>query len=194
VVKASFRVAAPTTLPFLVFLTSLLLLAGCAEAGPDTPAASNTTASRSLAPKTSVKPPAAAPSYPDVTQGDSSTAAMLYSFDATAHSAVIEPVIFMEGPSFCKKYRIRSSDGRCERDWVLVQSHQKAAVPVSPGVKLFIAESDTEDCVGSIDAGGSCPVNIATFSSVAAANKNDFLVHVTIKAGTVTRIAEEYRP
>lgn len=186
--NASFRVAAVASLPFLTLLT------GCAKAGPTPQAASSMTVSQSPAPKTSVKTPAAGPSYADVTQGDSSTAAMLYSFDASAHSAVIEPVVFMEGPSFCQKYRIRSSDGRCERDWVLVQSHQKAAVPVSPGVKLFTADSDTENCVGSIELGGSCPVSTRMFSSMVAADKNNFLVHVTIKAGTVTRIAEEYRP
>ena len=169
-----------------------MLLAGCAKDEPARQAAPTPT--QSHAPKTSVKPPAASPSYPDVTQGDSSTAALLYSFDAAAHSAVIEAVIFMEGPSYCQKYRIRSTDGRCERDWVLVQSHQKAAVPVSPDVKLFTADSTTGDCIGSIDQGGSCPVTTTKFSSMAAADRNDFLVYVTIKAGTVTRIAEEYRP
>lgn len=186
--NVKFRVAALTTLPFLMFLS------GCAAAGPAPHATPTTTATQNPTSKTSVKPPAAGPSYVDITQGDSSTAAMLYSFDAAARSAVIEPVIFMEGPSFCQKYRIRATDGRCARDWVLVQSHQKVAVPVSADVKLFTAESDTEDCVGSIDQGGSCPVTAAKFSSMAAAGKDNFLVHVTVKAGTVTRIAQEYRP
>ncbi len=187
-VNARFRVAALTTLPLSMLLT------GCAAAGLEPHAASTTAASQSPAPKTSVKPPAPGPSYPDVTQGDSSTAAMLYSFDAAAHSAVIEPVVFMDAAAFCKKYRIRADDGRCGQDTVLVRSYQKAAVPVSPGVKLFRAVTDDGECIGSINEGGSCPVNTATFSSMAAANKVNFLVHVTIKAGTVTRIAEEYRP
>jgi hypothetical protein len=202
IMNANLRVAA------LAMLPPAMLLSACAQAGPtqagssaagssaagSNTAGSSTAGSPSPAPKTSVKPPAAGPTYADVTQGDSSTAAMLYRFDPTAHSAVIEPVIFMEGPSYCKKYRIRSSDERCELDWVLVQSHQKAAVPVSPHVALFTSDSDSEDCIGSIAEGGSCPVTTAEFSSMAAAGKNNFLVHVTIKAGTVTRIAEEYRP
>jgi hypothetical protein len=180
--KANLRAVAVATLPLV------LLPTGCAGTGADP------TASRSPAPKTSVKPPAPGPSYADVTQGDSSTAALLSTFDAAAHSAVIEPVIFNDGPSFCKTYRIKSSDERCQHDWVLVQSHQRVAVPVSPDVKLFTAFSDTEDCAGSIAKGGSCPVSTAKFAAMAAADKKDFLVHVTLKAGTVTRIAEEFRP
>jgi hypothetical protein len=188
IMNAKLRVAALASLPFL------LLLTGCAQSGSTPSAGPISATSSSAAPATSVRPPAAGPSYADVTKGDSSTAAMLYSFDATAHSAVIEPVIFMEGPTFCTKYRIKSSDERCNRDWVLVQSHQKAAVPVSPDVKLFTSLSDEKDCIGSIEQGGSCPVTSAKFSSMAKANKTNFLVHVTIVDGTATRIAEEYRP
>jgi hypothetical protein len=129
-----------------------------------------------------------------VTKGDSSTAAMLYSFDATVHSAVIEPVIYMEGPTYCKKYRIRQSDGRCSREYVTVRSHQKAAVPVSPDAKFFAAESGERDCGGSIEEGGSCPATSEQFTQLVEQNGGGLVAHVTIKDGTATRLAEEYHP
>ena len=45
-----------------------------------------------------------------------------------------------------------------------------------------------------MDQGASCPLITTKFSSMAAANKNNFLVRATMKGGTVTRMAEEYRP
>lgn len=184
--NAKLRVAA------LAALALPLLLAGCVKAGATPLAGASSAASPS--PSTVVKPAAGGPAYVDVTQGDSSTAAILYSFDPTAHSAVIEPSIYMEGPTYCKKYRIRASDARCERETVLVQSHQRAAVPVSPRVKLFTSFSDEKDCVGSIEQGGSCPMTVPEFVKLFNADKVDFLVHVTIADGTVTRIAQEYAP
>jgi hypothetical protein len=188
--KCGLRVAALAT------LSLPLLVAACAKgADGTTPAAGSSAGSGSSAvPSTSVRPPAPGPSYPDVTKGDSSTAAMLYSFDATVHSAVIEPVIYMEGPTYCKKYRIRQSDARCSLEIITVQSHQKAAVPVSPDAKLFAAESGNRDCSGSVEEGGSCSVTTAQFTTLVDQNKGGFVVHMTIVDGTATRIAEEYQP
>jgi hypothetical protein len=188
IMNAKLRAATLATLP------ALLLLTGCADSGGTPQAAPGSPSSSSPGPSTSVKPAAPGPTYPDVTKGDSSTAAWLTNFDATAHSAVIDPVIFMEGPTYCKKYRIRASDARCNEDYVIVDSHQKAAIPVSPAVKLYTAFSDTEDCAGLIETGGRCPITEAKFATLAKTNKNDFLVHVTIVDGTATRLAEEYRP
>ena len=176
------RAAAWAALPLFV------LLSGCAS--PD----AGTSPVSSASP---VSPaPAPTPTFADVTHGDSETAAMLYSYDATAHSAVLMPVIFMDGPAYCKAFHLKSSDSRCEREWVSQESHVKATLPVSPSVKLLAANLETEDrdCVGSIEKGGSCPVGVKKFQQIAKANKGDFLVHITVENGTVTRIAEEFRP
>lgn len=174
-----------------VAMSPLLFLTGCGTGS----AGADPAASRGGAPKTSVKPPAANPSYADVTRGDSSTAALLYTFDAEVRSAVLEPVLFMDGPAYCTKFRVKLSNAQCQREWVIVESHQKAAVPVSRQAKLYTASSDTEDCSGSMERGGTCLVTTAEFAKLMAqAGKNNFLVHVTITDGTIIRIAEEYRP
>jgi len=181
------RVAALAALPLFVILT------GCAAPTP-----ANTGAGPAPTPSASSGPaPKPTPTFADVTKGDSETAAMLYSYDAAAHSAVLMPVLFMDSDTYCKKFKIKPSDDRCEhQEWVLEESHVKATVPVSPSVKLLSATvvSDDQDCVGSIEKGGACPVSLTKFQELAKAAGNDFLVHISVKGGTITRIAEEFRP
>lgn len=180
----------------LAALSLPLLLAACAKNADGTAplAGASAGSSASATPKTSVRPPAPGPSYVDVTKGDSSTAVMLYSFDPAVHSAVVEPVIYMEGPTYCTKYRIRQSDSRCNLETVTVQSHQRATVPVSPQAKFFLAVSGDRDCVGSIEKGGICPATTDQFTKLVGENRGGFVVHLTIEDGTATRIAEEYHP
>jgi hypothetical protein len=178
----------------LAALSLPLLLAACAKTADGTASPAGAGSSASATPKTSVRPPAPGPSYVDVTKGDSSTAVLLYSFDPAVHSAVVEPVIYMEGPTYCTKYRIRQSDSRCNLETVTVQSHQKATVPVSPQAKFFLAVSGDRDCVGSIELGGSCPATSEQFTQLVEQNGGGLVAHVTIKDGTATRLAEEYHP
>ena len=181
------RVAALAALPLFVILT------GCAAPTP-----ANTGAGPAPTPSASSGPaPKPTPTFADVTKGDSETAAMLYSYDAAAHSAVLMPVLFMDSSTYCKTFKIKSSDPRCQREWVLEESHVKATVPVSPSVKLLgatVPGDEDQDCVGSIEKGGSCPVSLKQFKQMAKEAGNNFLVRISIEDGTITRIAEEYRP
>jgi len=181
------RVAALAALPLCLILT------GCASPTKATTGSGPAPSS----PAGSAPAPKPTPTFSDVTAGDSETAAMLYSYDAVAHSAVVMPVLFMDSSAYCKKFKIKSTDDRCEhQDWVLEESHVKATVPVSPSVKLLSATAltDDQDCVGSIEKGGACPVGLKEFQGLAKAAGNDFLVHISVKGGTITRIAEEFRP
>ena len=105
------------------------------------------------------------------------------------------PVIFMEGPAFCEAFHLKASDPRCAREWVTEESHVKITLPVSPSVKLFEATPPADrDCIGSMAAGGSCPVDEKRFLALAKEFEGDFLVAVTVTDGTITRIAQEFRP
>ena len=180
------RAAVWAALPLVVILT------GCAA-----PTKSTTGTGPSPASSASKPAPKPTPTFADVTKGDSDTAAMLYSYDAAAHSAVLMPVLFMDSSTYCKTFKVKSSDPRCQREWVLEESHIKATVPVSPGVKLLgatVPGDEDQDCVGSIEKGGSCPVSLKQFKQMAKEAGNNFLVRISIEDGTITRIAEEYRP
>jgi hypothetical protein len=159
----------------------LLLVGGCS-----TPPAAPT-------PAPSAETGPLAPSYPDVTAGDSETAAQLHAFDPQAQSAVIEPTIFLTGPDFCESLRIDPADPRCEREWVTEDSHLKVTLPVSPDAKLLTMRDGDPECLGSMAKGGTCPLTPRQFTALLG-QADTMLVHVTVRGGQITRIAEEYTP
>ncbi|MEU4218425.1 hypothetical protein [Actinoplanes sp. NPDC026623] len=118
----------------------------------------------------------------------------LYSYDATAHSAVAEPVIFLDGPAFCKAFKLKSSDPRCQRDWADEESHLKVTLRVSAKPKLTQWDDHKDgDCTGTITTGAVCPATEAQFATWLKNNPGGFAV-VTLTDGTVTKIAQMFTP
>jgi hypothetical protein len=121
------------------------------------------------------------------------TAAELLAYDPVAQSAVIEPTLFLTGPDFCKTLHIKASDDRCERDWVAEDSHVKITLPVSPQARLLTARYGDEACMGTMASGGTCPLTPKQFAALAR-DHPPMLVHVSVRDGTITTIAEEFTP
>ena len=169
-----------------VLAAALLTAAGCGFAGPD---ASGPASSAPVS-----KAPAPGPTFADLTTGSKSSAVRLYSYDAAAHSAVVEPIIFLDGTAFCKAFKIKPSDPRCQRDWEDEESHVKVTVPVAAKPKLTQWDNHRDgDCIGSMTGGGICPATEAEFAAWLKDNPGGFAV-ITLVAGTITKIAEMYTP
>jgi hypothetical protein len=179
------RLTLSTALP-VTFLLTLLLLAACANTGPQT--AQSTPKAVPHASSAAV-----APSFPDLSRGNAQTAAKLLSFDASARSAVLEPTIFMDGPGFCAKFYVETPDPRCEREWVAEDSNVKVTLPVDAHAKLATIRGGDPGCMGGTQGSGSCPLTAAEFASLAKQSPG-MLVQVTVKDGTLTQMAEQYTP
>ncbi|MDT5042133.1 MAG: hypothetical protein QOE51_3118 [Actinoplanes sp.] len=163
-----------------------LMLGGCGSLGGPAPEGS-------LSASPSVSPGPLAPSYPDVTKGNVATAAELLAYDPVAQSAVIEPTLFLTGPDFCKTLHIKASDDRCNRDWVAEDSHVKITLPVGSQARLLTTRQGDEACIGTMASGGTCPVTPKQFAALARENP-PLLVHVSVRNGTLTKIAQEFTP
>jgi hypothetical protein len=174
----------------IVLLAVLLTTAACAD--PERTATLVTPSSAAGRPST--RAPAPQPTYTDITRGDSTSVVKLYAYDPRAHSAVAEPVIFLDGPAFCKAFKLKSSDPRCDRDWATEESHTKVTVPVVAQPKLMAWDDHHEgDCTGTITSGGVCRTTTADFADWLRQNPKGFAV-LTVKDGTVTKIAEMFTP
>jgi hypothetical protein len=174
----------------IVLAAAVLTTAACGTVAPST----SPLPPSSAAVKPSTKPAAPQPSYADPTRDDTTSVAKLYAYDAAAHSAVVEPIIFLDGPSFCKAFKIKSTDPRCDREWTTEESHTKITVPVSRQPKLTTWDDQKGgDCIGTMTSGGTCPTSVSAFAKWVKDNPNGFVV-ITTKSGTITKIAEMYLP
>jgi hypothetical protein len=148
----------------------------------------------SVAAKPSSPVAAPKPTFTDPLHGSTTSVVKLYSYDAGAHSAVLEPIVFLEGPVYCKKFKIKASDPRCRREWTTDESHSKITVPVVPKPRLNAWDDGKEgDCIGSPVTGSVCPVSPAAFATWLKENPAGFAV-ITTKDGTITKIAQMYTP
>lgn len=173
----------------VVLAAALLATAGCGSAVRDQPAGSGRASSAPVS-----KAPTPGPTFADLTKGSKSSTVNLYSYDATAHSAVVEPIIFMDGPAFCKAFKLKPSDSRCQRDWADEESHLKVTVPVVAKPKLTRWDDHRDgDCIGTMTGGGTCPATEAEFAAWLKDNPGGFAV-ITLVNGTATKIAEMYTP
>lgn len=178
-----------------VTVAALVLLAGC---GTNTPSDSSwKTPPASASASVAASPTAVGPTFADLTQGSKTSVVKLYSYDGEAHSAVVEPIIFMSGPDFCKAFKLKGADAPCENDWASKDSHTKVTVPVVANPKLLTwdggAADENGDCVGTITSGGVCPISATKFTKWSNENPQAFAV-VTMVKGTVTKIAQMYTP
>lgn len=168
-------------------LAAVLTTAACGSTPP------------AAAPSFAPPPPRAVPAPPqptfaDLTRGDATSVIKLYAYDAKAHSAVVEPIVFMDGPAFCQKFKVKAGDPRCDREWTTEESHTRITVPVSAEPRLNAWENAAgDDCIGSMTTGGTCAVSAATFTERAKANPGGFVV-ITIKDGVATKLAEMFTP
>jgi hypothetical protein len=184
----------------VILAAALLTTAGCAATGRNAPAAPPSRATGDPSGKApgsgapSSKAPKPGPTFADLTTGSKTSVVKLYSYDATAHSAVVEPIIFLDGPAFCKAFKLKSSDPRCQRDWEDEESHIKVTVPVSAKPRLTQWDDHKDgDCIGTITGGAVCPATTAEFATWLKGNPGGFAV-VTLVDGTVTKIAQMYTP
>lgn len=176
-----------TPIRSLAVVAALLTTAACGATPP--PAVTP-----SLPPAPSPTPGAPRPTFADLTHGDATSAVKLFSYDARAHSAVVEPIIFMDGPAYCKKFRVKAGDPRCEREWTTEESHTRITVPVAAKPRLNAWENAAgDDCIGTMTTGATCAVSAATFTERAKANPAGFVV-MTIRNGTAIKLAELFTP
>jgi hypothetical protein len=134
------------------------------------------------------------PPFADLTTGGGRSVVRLYAYDPVAHAAIAEPVLFMTGTDYCTRFKIKPSDGQCQREWTTVDSHLKVTVPVVTRPKLFSWQDDQGggDCIGSMTGGGTCPTTSTAFQTWLKDEASTGLVAVTTADGRITRLAEEY--
>jgi predicted Ser/Thr protein kinase len=136
----------------------------------------------------------AQPAFTDLTSGSSTSVVRLYAYDPVAHAAIAEPILFMNGTDFCKRFKVKSSDERCNLEWITVDSHVKVTVPVTirPKLTTWDAATAADDCVGSMPTGSTCPTTATAFLKWLKAQPSGGLVAVTTAGGHLTKLAEEY--
>jgi hypothetical protein len=178
------------TLSAVVLATAVLATAACGPGESTGPPVRPST----VAAGPSSKPAGVQPTYADPSRGSSTSVVKLYSYDAVAHSAVVEPIVFMDGGAYCTKFKVKPSDPRCDREWTSEESHTKITVPVSRKPTLNAWDDGRGgDCIGGMTSGGVCPVPAATFAAWLKDNPEGFAV-ITTRDGTITKIAEMYTP
>jgi len=172
----------------------LALATGCGTDQPPASARGSVTAAPpSSAPSTAPSVSAPAPAFPDVARGDTVVTANLLSYDPAADSAVVVPTLMLTGEDYCRKFKVKASDSRCQREWITEDSHTKITLPVAPEAKLLSFKDGDPECVGNMIAGGTCPVSKKQF----AAWTEDYpegLVRISTKDGTIVKMAQVYTP
>ncbi|MET3426456.1 hypothetical protein BJ973_005668 [Actinoplanes tereljensis] len=134
--------------------------------------------------------------FADLTgKGRAESVVKLYSYDPVAHVAVVEPVLYLSGPDYCTLLKLKQTDGRCEQETIIVESHLKVTLPVvtKPALTTWDDPASEGDCIGTMTSGGVCPIKLAAFTKWLKADPYG-LAAVTTSAGVATRLAEMYRP
>jgi hypothetical protein len=137
--------------------------------------------------------PSARPTFTDLTEGDTESVVKLRAYYPDDRSAVVEPIIFMQGPDFCAAFDLPDEDPRCNRDWSTEDSSTKVTLPVSAGVKLLTMNGAVEECINWDTMLGSCAWS-KTKLAQAAKNDSDLMVQLTTRDATITKIVEIYTP
>ncbi|UQU65805.1 hypothetical protein COUCH_05680 [Couchioplanes caeruleus] len=164
----------------LLFLLALLALpvAACGTDEPPAPTAPSPSV-------TETKDP-----FPDVTK-DGDAVALLLSFEPQNRAAIIEPALFLPGIDYCKALQLDPIDRRCAQEYVIDGSKTKVTFPLAKDVKLLGVGTGEPECIGDMTEGAKCSVSRGYMSDLADSRSP---VHVTIRDGKLTKIAELYRP
>jgi hypothetical protein len=178
-----------------VLATIAAMATGCGTNQSPTFADGSASAPPSSAPsKAAPTPtPAPAPTFPDVTRGSTAVTANLLSYDAAAGSAVVVPTLMLTGEDYCKRFKVKASDSRCQREWITVDSHTKITLPVGPDAKLLSFKDGDPGCVGNMIAGGTCPVSKKEFAAWTKDNPEG-LIRISTKDGTIVKMAQVFTP
>jgi hypothetical protein len=165
-------------------VAAVLLIGGCGSGATGSPSAFPSAPS-SAAPE---------PSFADLTRGSTTSVVKLHAYDAKNRSAVVEPILFMTGQKYCKTFKVKSTDARCNREWITEDSHTKVTVPVAAKPKYFTWQAENGDvCIETPEGGGTCPMTAKEFDAWAAENTNA-MVAITTVDGTITRMAQIFTP
>jgi hypothetical protein len=176
-----------------VLATIAAMATGCGTNQSPTFADGSASAPPSSAPTSAPSTAAPAPTFPDVTRGSAAVTANLLSYDPAADSAVVVPTLMLTGEDYCKKFKVKSSDGRCQREWITVDSHTKITLPVDPEAKLLSFKDGDPECVGNMIAGGTCPVSKKDFAAWAK-DYPEGLIRISTQDGTIVKMAQVYTP
>jgi hypothetical protein len=173
----------------VVLAAAVSATAACGTSHPAAPWV--TPSSAAATPRSAAAP---TPTFTDPLHGSTVSVVKLYKYDAAAHSAVLEPIVFMEGPVYCKKFKIKSSDPRCQLEYTTDESHTKITVPVVKRPRLNAWDDGKDgDCIGSPVTGSVCPVSPSAFARWLKENPAGFAAITTVD-GTITKIAQMYTP
>jgi serine/threonine protein kinase len=133
------------------------------------------------------RPASAGPTYVDVRYGRTNSTAKLLSFDPGALSAVIEPIILMPGPDYCRKYGVPVTQPRCQQNWTIEDSQSKIDLPVSPEVVVSTTRDGDQGCLH--DNSGTCPLPLPELAGWLKLHPQA-LTSITSTDGVVTGMAE----
>ncbi|WP_245664860.1 serine/threonine-protein kinase [Actinoplanes subtropicus] len=134
--------------------------------------------------------------FPDLLgSGRASSVVKLQSYDPIAHVVVAQPVLLLSGPDYCKLFKIKQTDGRCEQEYTIVESHLTVTVPAvnRPALTTYDDPKGEGTCIGSMTGGGTCPIKPAAFAQWLKTNPQG-LATVTADGGVATKLAEVYTP
>ncbi|MCA2211865.1 hypothetical protein [Jidongwangia harbinensis] len=166
----------------------LLPVAACGTSGDGRAATPQPTVS--AAATTSPSPSAsAAPGFVELT-GDASTSVRVVKLDFRNRSAVVEPIVFMHGPDYCKAMKISPIEQRCSQEVVIEGNKTKVTLPIAADVDLRTI-GHGEECIGTMTGGATCRASLAEFTR----NVGEGVpVWITLDDGTIAKIAELYTP
>ncbi|WP_067510483.1 hypothetical protein [Actinoplanes sp. TFC3] len=170
--------------PLAALVPMLLALAACTGPAPDS------TGTASAAPSSSAATGELQPVFPALT-GDVVTSAKLLTFDPGNRAAIVEPIVFAQAQQYCAKMHIDPVDNRCAQELIIVNSNTRVTLAMRAGVELRGMGDGTGDCLGDMDKGATCKVTSAYVRTLA---QNDAAVVITLRDGTLARIAELYQP
>ncbi|HWS39397.1 MAG TPA: hypothetical protein VN408_42465 [Actinoplanes sp.] len=166
-----------------LFLVALLGLTAC-EAG--TPAAP-VSAPPSAAPDTK-------PTFTDVRIGDTVSVVRVERFTTGKNrSVVVEPIIYMKNPDFCRAFKIPLDDKECSYPYSIEHSGAKITLPrADDATYALIDAANWRKCTDTDLVAAVCKVTAATFQKWAA--RGDEIVVMTTRNGTATHFAQIYYP
>jgi hypothetical protein len=131
------------------------------------------------------------PAYADLLHGPTTSAAKLLSFDATALSAVVEPVIFTPGRAGCEKYGLPTARSQCPPQPTVLDSHTKITLAVDRAATARTTREGTQQCLGTMTGGGTCPLPLTQVAGWLQGH-SPALVSITSTDGTLTGLSELY--
>ncbi|MFI5937718.1 hypothetical protein [Actinoplanes sp. NPDC051494] len=129
-----------------------------------------------------------APVFPELT-GDVRSPVRLLAFDAKARAVVVEPILFQTGPEYCAALHVSPVDTRCSREIVVDRSNTRVTLPLA--ARADFRDIGDGECLGTIEGGATCEATAKDMNRLAQDARE---VVVTVRSGTVTRIAELYQP